>query len=85
MAFFDANNEAKKIMREHVCAYMSSVCAKYDSNREMMDDMYEECAFILTEYLLEGKYTPMEYNAIRNELGEMIWKIFEPHVKAEEK
>lgn len=81
----DYNHEAKRILREHVCAYMSGVNAKYETNRDMMDDMYEECAFILTEYLIEGKYTPMQYNAIRNELGALIWKIFEPHIKAEKK
>lgn len=76
--------EASKILCENTNAYMQGVHAKYDSNRDMMEDMYENCAFILTTYLIEGKYTPMQYNAIRNELGKAIWNIFERHIKVEE-
>ena len=76
--------EASKILCENTNAYMQGCHAKYDSNRDMMEDMYENCAFILTNYLIEGKYTPMQFNAIRNELGKAIWKIFERHIKVEE-
>ena len=76
--------EATKILHENTNAYMQGVYAKYDSNREMMEDMYNNCAFILTNYLIEGKYTPMQFNAIRNELGKAIWNIFERHIKVEE-
>jgi hypothetical protein len=50
----------------------------------MMEDVYENCAFILTNYLIEGKYTPMQFNAIRNELGKMIWNIFKTHIEVED-
>lgn len=76
--------EASKILYENTNAYMQGVHAEYDSNRDMMEDMYENCAFILTNYLIEGKYSPMQFNAIRNELGKMIWNIFERHIKVEE-
>lgn len=76
--------EASKILYENTNAYMQGVHAEYESNRDMMEDMYENCAFILTNYLIEGKYTPMQYNAVRNELGKMIWSIFERHIKVEE-
>lgn len=76
--------EASKILCENTNAYMHSVHAEYESNRDMMEDMYENCAFILTNYLIEGKYTPMQFNAIRNELGKAIWNIFEHHIKVEE-
>ncbi len=76
--------EASKILHENTNAYMQAVYAEYDSNREMMEDMYNNCAFILTNYLIEGKYTPMQFNAIRNELGKAIWNIFERHIKVEE-
>lgn len=76
--------EASKIICENTNAYMQSVHAEYDSNRDMMEDMYENCAFILTTYLIEGKYTPMQFNAIRNELGKAIWNIFECHIKIED-
>jgi hypothetical protein len=46
--------------------------------------MYNNCAFILTSYLIEGKYTPMQYNAVRNELGKAIWNIFKLHIKVED-
>lgn len=76
--------EASKILCENTNAYMQGCHAKYDSNREMMEDVYENCAFILTNYLIEGKYTPMQFNAIRNELGKAIWNIFERHIKIED-
>lgn len=81
----DYTYEASKIICEHTNAYLQAVHAEYDSNRNMMEDMYENCAFILTNYLIEGKYTPMQFNAIRNELGKMIWNIFKPHIEAEDK
>ena len=80
----DYKHEARRILHEHVYAYMSGIHVEYETNRAMMEDMYNECAFILTEALVEGKYTPMQYNAIRNELGELLWSIFEPHVVAED-
>ena len=77
--------EASKILRENTNAYMQSAYVEYDSNKDMMEDMYNNCAFILTNYLIEGKYTPMQFNAVRNELGKMIWHIFKPHIEAEDK
>ena len=76
--------EASKILHENTNAYMQGVNAEYNSNRDMMEDMYNNCAFILTNYLIEGKYTPMQFNAIRNELGKMIWNIFKPYIEAED-
>lgn len=77
--------EASKILCENTNAYMQGVHAEYDSNRDMMESMYENCAFILTDYLIKGNYTPMQFNAIRNELGKMIWNIFKPYIEAEDK
>ena len=51
----------------------------------MMNDMYSECAFILTEDLLEGKLTPMQYATVRNELGLIIWDLFKESIEAEDK
>lgn len=82
---FDAEGTAKEIIRRHTNAYLQGCHAEYANNRDMMDDMYEECAFILSEDLLEGKLSPLQYAAVCNELGKMIWNIFEPHIKAEEK
>ena len=41
------------------------------------------CSNILTKDFIDGKYTPMEYNAIRNELGKLLWKLFEKHIQKE--
>lgn len=80
---FNAEDTAKEIIRRHTEAYLQGCHAEYESNRDMMDSMYGECAFILTDDLLERKLTPMQYAAVRNELGKMIWDIFEPYIKAE--
>lgn len=81
----DYTYEASKILYENTNAYMQGICAKYGSNREMMEDLYENCAFILTNHFIKGDYTPMQFNAIRNELGKMIWNIFKPHIEEEDK
>ena len=49
-----------------------------------MEDMYSECAFILTNDLLEGKLTPLQVAAVRNILMGMIWGVFKDYVNAEE-
>lgn len=76
--------EAKKILCECTNGYMQGVIAHYNSNREMMEDMYNDCAYILTDHFINGDYSPLQYNAIRNELSKMIWKIFEAHVVKED-
>ena len=77
----DYRFEAEKILCEHTSAVMSSA---HEDNQSMLEFTISECGFILTQHLLEGKYTPMQYNAIRNELAPMLWKLFEPHIKKEE-
>ena len=80
----DYNHEAKKIIYEHCGAVMSCCVTEFESNQDMYEFTLNECAFILTENLMQGKYTPMQYNAIRNELSQILWAIFEPHIEAEE-
>lgn len=80
---FDAKYKAKEIIMEHMEAYLQGCHAEYDNNRAMMEDMYEQCASILTNHMLEGKLTPLQIAAVRNELISMIWNIFEPYVNAE--
>ena len=81
---FNAKDAAKSIIIEHTNAYMQAVHAEFDNNRDMMETMYMECSYILTDCLLEGKYSPMQYNAVRNELGKMIWDVFKLHIKVED-
>lgn len=82
---FDPAHEAFKILCEHTTAMVSGVNAKYESTQDMLDSTTEECAFILTTNLVEGKYTPMQYAAVRNELGKLLWSTFGPAIQAAEK
>lgn len=81
---FDAEDKAKEIIMEHMEGYLQGCHAEYDNNKAMMEDMYHECAFILTNHMLEGKLTPLQTAAVRNALGSMIWVIFESYVNAED-
>lgn len=75
--------EARDIIAEHTEGLMKSTHLERETNSELYDVMVEGCSFILTERLLEGKYTPMQYNDIRNVLGNMLWTIFEAHITKE--
>lgn len=79
----DYKCEAEQILHEHTCAVMNCATVEFDNNEDMLAFTIDECGYILTNYLLQGKYTPMQYNAIRNELAQIIWNIFEPHIKQE--
>jgi hypothetical protein len=81
----DYKYEAQKILCEHTSAVMSSTHIEFETNEAMLEFTIQECGFILTNYLIEGKYTPMQYNAVRNELAPMLWKIFEPHIIKEQR
>ena len=80
----DYQHEARKILYEHTAAVMSCCITQFDSNQDMLEDITKECAFILTEHLLDGDYTPMQYNAIRNELAQLLWNVFAKHINKEE-
>jgi hypothetical protein len=81
----DYKSEAKEILYEHCEAVMTCATMEFETNRGMYEFTTKECAFILTERLIEGKYTPMQYNAIRNELSALLWGIFEKHITKEDK
>lgn len=72
-----AKNQAEQIIQEHVHAMMCST-SDYDpkDEDELKDFMLSECAFILTRKLLEGEFTPMEYNAVRNAVTMLIHGFF---------
>ena len=70
--------EAKNIIREHVAGVMACTYPEPKNNQELWEFMIEECGFILADYFREGKYTPMEYNALRNEVAKILNDIFEP-------
>lgn len=74
----DINWEARKIIARHTEGVMSCGSPEFESNMELWEFMLSECAFILTEDFLQGKFTPMEYNAIRNEIANILNAIFAP-------
>lgn len=75
---FNPASEARSIIQRHTEAVMHCAHCEFDNERELFEFMMGECAFILTQDFLEGKYTPMEYNAIRNELAKLLNGIFMP-------
>lgn len=81
---FDPEDSAKGIIADHMEGYLHGCYAEYTSNRDIMDDMYHECASILTDYMLEGKLTPRQVIAVRNVLMDMIWDVFKDYVNAED-
>lgn len=72
----DISWEASKIIMDHTGAFMSGVECNPENEAELYDIMVEECAYLLTTKLLSHEYTPMEYNAIRNELGKQLADVF---------
>lgn len=76
----DINFEARMIIADHTEGMMSCTSSyEPESHMEFWEYMLSECAFILSEKFLDGNYTPMEYNAIRNELAKIINAIFNPY------
>lgn len=78
---FDAEREAKDVMYEHTSAYIKSVECHPKSEMELYEDMVDQCGYILTTRLLEGKYTLLEYNKIRNALAELLWGLVSKEAK----
>lgn len=81
--FFDPTYEALSIIAEHTQGFMMSTDYVPETNMNLMDAMMHECAFILTDKWLDGDYTPMEYNAVRNELAHIFWRQFKGYIKEE--
>lgn len=74
---FLVEEEAKRILVEHTSSYMQGIeidPAEY-TDEEIVEEMYEECSCILTNDLLNGKYTLKQYVAVRNKLGELIFSL----------
>ena len=81
---FDPKREARKVLEETTEAFMHCMRPEYDNHQQLHDALVENGAFIITENLLKGELKPMEYNAVRNELAEMLWQLFEPYILEEE-
>lgn len=76
MMNIDIQLEARNIICEHTEAFMSAVFYEPENPDQLWKTMLENCAYILTTHLIEGKYTPMQYNAIRNEIAKILDEIF---------
>ena len=79
--FFDTHLEAIEIISEHTKDYMQS--ANYTPNDvdELYNTMVEECSRYLTiDFVVGKKYTPMQYNALRNEIALILWDAFKDHI-----
>lgn len=80
----DAIFEARKIITQVTDDLMRSTSYEADSHEELYELMTGECSRILTEGFLDSKYAPMEYNTIRNELGKVLWNLFEKHIETDD-
>ena len=81
--YFNPHDEAINIITTHTLGFIQSTEYIPESHNELYETMATECAHILVEDWLDGKYSPMEYNAVRNELASILWGQFEDTVATE--
>lgn len=74
----DIKQEAKYIIYQHTANMILSAHYEPKDSSELWEYMGEECGYLLADKFLEGKYTPLEYNAIRNEIAKLLGDIFDP-------
>lgn len=73
----DAAWEASNIIMAHTEAFMRSTSSYNPKSKgELYDMMVEQCSYLLVLDLLSKKYTPMQYNEIRNELAGQLADVF---------
>lgn len=77
----DALFHARYIIAQATDNMMRSTSYEPESNEQLYEFMTEMCSNILANDFVDGKYDPMEYNAIRNELGKVLWNLFEKHIQ----
>ena len=76
MKHFDPEWEAKDIFMRHSEAVM--MCGRFEpnGNEELYNFTMQECSYILVNNLIEEKYDALQFNAVRNELGKLLNKLF---------
>ena len=72
--------EATNIICKHTEAYMSGTEYKPNDAHELYETMVEQCSYMLTTKFLAKEYTPMQYNAIRNEIANQLFNCFIDHL-----
>ncbi len=78
---FHPNIEALDILEAHTEGYLN-ISREEDvinsmSTEEMFEEMYRECAFILTSKFVDGDYTIKEYYLVRAELAKLLNSLYE--------
>lgn len=71
---FLSAKEAKRIlaMRTNICIHSIIIDPENMPEEETVEDICDECAYILIDGLLNGRYTLKQYAAVKNELGRII-------------
>ena len=72
---FDAEMMAKNILRDHINAYLSGAVYEPKDETEAYETCRQECAFILSEMLLEKEITFTQMYQVSEKLGPMLWEI----------
>ena len=71
-----AKTEAKYIFRDYTANRIAESHVINNDAREVFNSTTRGCAVILTKWFMEGKYTPMEYNAITDALFDLLHEMF---------
>lgn len=79
----DYKREARKILHEHTTSCLSCGEVEVEDNEALWEFMVDNCGYMMAENLLEGKYTPMQYIAVCNELGKMLDDVFNEAINQE--
>ena len=80
---FNAHEYAKNIFIEHTTAMISGCTTEFEKATELAEYIASEAAYILCDDLFNKKITPMEYNAVRNELTKLLDTIFKDDFEKE--
>lgn len=77
MKYFDPEWEAREVLMKHNESLMQCGGAvEFDNANDLYEFTVEECAYILTTNLIEGKYDSLQFSKVRNELGKLLNKLF---------
>ncbi|MBQ3017407.1 MAG: hypothetical protein IJD89_00525 [Clostridia bacterium] len=77
---FNPKNSAISIIARCTENFMSTSDYHPDSEHDLYEVMVEHCSYILTRDFLDKKYTPMQYNDIRNEVSSLLFDCFIEHL-----
>lgn len=77
--FFNPETEAMSVLADHTRAFLDVYCPDEDINamntEQLFEETYNECARILAQRFLDGKYNIKEYYLVRNALSKLLDKL----------